>query len=167
MTSPFTDVLVPNTRQPISPLGLGSKLESRGELFCPLPFRCSSLMFILQRCHTSGAKCEARQRRVDGRDTEPEKVKEDRKCFEWVRQRRRGGGKERKDVVRRESGCARLTMKGKKRERDLWRGCISGTSQANYPAPSPPFPSVFCSHFSLTFSISALTIHVLSTARDP
>lgn len=163
MISPFTAVLVPNTRQPISPLG--SKLKSQGELFCPLPFRCSSLMFI-QRCHTSGAKCEARERRVDGGDTEPEKVKGDRKCFERVRRRRRGGVKESKDVVRRESGCARLTMKGKKRERDLWRGCISGTSQANYPAPSPPFPSVFCSHFSFTLSILTLTIHVLSTARD-
>lgn len=55
----------------------------------------------------------------------------------------------------------------KKQERDQWRGCISRTFQANYFAPSPPFPSIVCSHCSLTFSVSALTIHVLSTARDP
>lgn len=103
----------------------------------------------------------------DDGDKEPEKVKEDGKCFEWVKRRRDEGERRRARMRRRESGCARLTTKGEKRERDQWRGCISGTSQANYPAPSPPFPSFFCSHFSLTFFGSALTIHVLSTARDP
>lgn len=166
MRSPLADAPVPNTRQPISPPG--SKLKSRGEISCPSPFGCSSLMFILQRCHTRGAECEAREWSVGWRGEGTREGERGQKVL-WMGEakERRGGEKESKEAVRRESGCARLTTKGEKRERDQWRGCISGTSQANYPAPSPPFPSFFSSHFSLTFFDSALTIHVLSTARDP
>lgn len=165
MRSPLADAPVPNTRQPISPPKVKAQVSGGGGSPALRPLGALPWCSFSRGVTREGPNARQGSGVWDDGEKEPEKVKEDRKCFEWVRRRR--DKEESEDVARRESGCARLTTKGEKRERDQWRGCISGTSQANYPAPSPPFPSLFCSHFSLTFFVWALTIHVLSTARDP
>lgn len=138
---------------------------------------------------------QRREREVrGGSERELEKVKEDRKCFEWVRLRRES--RRRKGRVRRggewgawlQTGYAGLTDRmgvgggeAALEERTQWRrGCISSTSQANYSAANPlfylspafllspcPLLSLSLSLLALTFSICALTIHVLSAATDP
>lgn len=88
-----------------------------------------------------------------GRERELEKVKEDRKCFEWVwlrrdsrRRKRRGRTEESGESVATNRVCGvnrkeRLGGGGAAlEERIQWRrGCISSTSQANYSAANPLF----------------------------
>lgn len=147
---------VVNTRQPNSPPR--PKLESLGSSSALRPLGALPWCSFSRRVTQVGPNVRQRSWVWDGRDKELKKVKEDGKCLR--RKGEQGCGEERSRVCE-------VNNEGKKQERDQWRGCISRMFQANYSAPSPPFPSIFCSYFSLTCSISAITIHMLSTAIDP
>lgn len=129
-----------------------------------------------------------------GRERELEKVKEDRKCFEWVwlrrdsrRRKRRGRTEESGESVatNRVCGVNRKERLGGEEQRSKKEYNEDEVALAARLRPitllltlssiSPPASFSLCvlsSHFpflyrSLTFPIWALTIHVLSAATDP
>lgn len=150
--------------------------KSMWGLSCPLTFRCSSLMLILLRCQQTKRYCmqgeKGKYGKVGLRNLRRWKRTEstlNESSKGELRNLKKGG----RWWYNRLKTVTWIRMYGVNahEERIQWRGYISKTSQANYPATvpfsisRPLFPISLSS--SLTFSITALTIQVLSTATDP